>query len=94
MWIDEAKMYLKLNEDCILKYKLSSHVMISFYLNLNEFIYRCSWKLAIIDFLHTVGSPLARCRIAVWLVNMTVGLIFKLLDHRNLDVGSSFRSRG
>ena len=87
MWIDEARVYLKLNEGCILKYKLSSRVVINSCLNLNELIYSCRWKLAVIDFLHTVGSPLARSRIAVWLVNMTVGLIFQI-------VGSPFMSRG
>ena len=75
MWIDEARMYLKLYEDCILKYNLNSRVVINSCLNLNEFIYRLIWKLAVIDFLYTVGSSLTRCRIAVWLVNMTVGLI-------------------
>ena len=87
MWIDEARMCLKLNEDCFLKYKLSSCVVIDLCLNLNELIYSWSWKLAVIDCLHTVGSPLTRCRITVWLVNMTVGLIFQI-------VGSPFRSRG
>ena len=79
MWIDEARMYLNLNEDCILKYKLSSHVVINSCLNLNELIYRWSWKLVIIDFLYTVGSSLTRCQIVVWLVNMTVGLIFQIV---------------
>ena len=79
MWIDEARMYLKLNEDCILKYKLNSRVVIHSSLNLNELIYSSSWKLAVIDCLHTVGSPLARYRIAVWLVNMTVGADFQIV---------------
>ena len=75
---------LKLYEDCILGYKLSGSVVISVCLDLNEFIYSCSWKLAVIACLHTVGSPLARCQIAVCLVNMTVGLIFFKFSDRRL----------
>ena len=95
VWIDEERMCLKFYEDCILGYKLNGRIVINLCLNLNELIYSCSWKLVIIDYLHTVGSPLARYRIAVWLVNMTVGLIFQIVGSPFiLDVGSPFRSRG
>ena len=86
VWIDEKRMCLKLYEDCILGYMLNGSVVINLCLVLNELIYSCSWKLAVRDCLHTVGSPLARYRIAVWLVNMTVELFFQI-------VGSPFMSR-
>ena len=66
---------LKLNESCILNILLNDYRWNSTYLNLNELIYRWSWKLAVIDFLHTIGLsfdwsiwPLgwfSNCRIAV-----------------------------
>ena len=87
MWINKARMYLRLNENCILKYKFSNRVVINPCLNLNELIYSCSWKLAVIDFLHTVGSPFDW---SIW----PLGWFFKLSDRRYLDVGSPFRSRG
>ena len=79
VWIDEERMCLKLYEDCILEYKLNGCVVINLCLDLNELIYSSSWKLAVIDCLHTVGSPLSRYRIAVWLVNMTVGADFQIV---------------
>ena len=86
VWIDEEKVCLKLYEDCILEYKLNGCVVINLCLDLNELIYSCSWKLAVIDCLHTVGSPFEW---SIW----PLGLIFKLSDRRYLDVGSPLVSR-
>ena len=54
-WINETKTNLKLNDN----------VVINPCLNLIELIYRWSWKLVIINFLHTVGSPFISYRIIV-----------------------------
>ena len=70
---------LKLNASCILNILLNDNRWNCYYLNLIEFIYSWSWKLAVIDFLLTIGSPLTGCRIAVWLVNMIVGLNFQIV---------------
>ena len=59
VWIDEEWMCLKLFEDCILEYKLNDNVVICSYLNLNEFIYSLSWKIAVTDYLPENSSPLA-----------------------------------
>ena len=58
-------MNLKLNECYILNYKLNDNVVINQYLNLIEFIYSCSLKLAVINFLLEVKSPLTRSQITV-----------------------------
>ena len=65
VWINEARMNLKLDECYILNYKLNDNVVINQCLNLIELIYSWSLKLAIIDFLLEVESPLTRSQISV-----------------------------
>ena len=83
VWINEKRTNLKLSECCILDYKLSDNVVNHSYLNLIELIYSCSWKLAVIDFLFEVGSPLTQSRNAVltdpsyrWTEFQIIGLPF------------------
>ena len=59
MWINEARMSLKLYEGCILDYKLNDSVVINLCLNLNELIYSWSWKIAISDCLAVNRSLLS-----------------------------------
>ena len=61
---DEYKN-LKLNESCMLNNLLNDNVVINPCLNLIEIIYSWSWKLAIIDFLLEVESPLTRSQITI-----------------------------
>ena len=70
---------LKLNESCILNILFNDDCWNFSCLNLIELIYSWSWKLVVIDFLLTIGLPLTRCRITVWLVNLTVGLNFQIV---------------
>ena len=93
MWIDEVRMYLKLNEDCSHKYKLSSRVVIQPYLNLNELIYRWNWKTSRYSLFAHCQIAVNWYRIAVWLVNMTVGLDFQIVGLPLTDVGSPLASR-
>ena len=75
---DEYKN-LKLKESCMLNNLLNDHCWNRCCLNLIELIYSWRWKLAVINFLLTIGSPLTRCWITVYLVNMTVGLNFQVV---------------
>lgn len=59
MWINEARMCLKLYEGCILSYELNDNIVINLCLNLNELIYSRSWKIAVIDCLPVIKSLLA-----------------------------------
>ena len=58
MRINETIMYLRLNKDCILDYKLNDNVVINLGLNLNELIYSWSLNITVADFLSEIGSPL------------------------------------
>ena len=46
-----TRMDLKLNECCILDYKLNDNVVINIFLNLIELVYSWSWKITVFDFL-------------------------------------------
>ena len=87
VWIKETKTSSKLNNNFMLNSKFNDNFWIYLCLNWIELIYSWSWKLVVIDFLLIVGLPLSRCRIAIWLVNMTVGLDFQI-------VGSALVFRG
>ena len=58
VWIDEARMCLKLYKDCILEYKLNGHVVINLiWIWMSLFIVGAE-KLAVIDCLLANSSPL------------------------------------
>ena len=58
VWIDEARMCLKLYEDCILEYKLNGRVVINLVWIWMSLFITGAKKLAVIDYLHKNGSPL------------------------------------
>ena len=58
VWIDEARICLKLYEDCSLEYKLNGRVVINLvWIWMSLFIVGTE-KLAVIDCLLATGSPL------------------------------------
>ena len=75
VWLNEIMTSLKLNKNCILSSKLKDN----FFFNLLKFefdwvIYCLNWKLAVINFLHIIGSPLAFIRFLFWLEQVTIML--------------------
>ena len=65
VWMNKTKTSLKLNNGCTLNNKFNDNGWREFCLNLIEPFYSKSWKLAVIDFLHTIGSPFTIYRIII-----------------------------
>ena len=93
VWIKETMTSLKHNNGYMLSSKFNHNSYIYIYLNLIKLLYSWRWKLAVIDFLKEIGSPLIAISLPFWLVQMIVVLRFQIVDSSFDIIGKLFISK-